>query len=140
MPQHSELNCIPFEKKYFEEYKRIYNECFHEMREALDIKPYDYLGSFEQIESKAENIFLLIEDGKIAGSVSCFGSEIDDLIVNKKYRGRGYGRGLLLWAMHRIRQVSSEPITLHVAEWNEKAVSMYVRAGFSVVKTECVRE
>ena len=140
MPQHSDLNCIPFEKTYFEEYKTIYNECFHEMREALDIKPYDYLSSFEQIEGKADSIYLLIRNGEIAGSVSCLGNEIDDLIVSPQYRGKGYGRALLLWAAERIMNATGGPVTLHVAEWNENAIRLYKKAGFSIIKTECVRE
>ena len=28
----SDIVCIPFEVEYFQEYMRIYNECFYEMR------------------------------------------------------------------------------------------------------------
>ena len=41
--EQSNIVCIPFEKKYFQEYMRIYNECFFEMRKALDIHPYNFL-------------------------------------------------------------------------------------------------
>ena len=35
----SDIVCIPFEALFFQEYKRIYNECFYEMRKVLDIQP-----------------------------------------------------------------------------------------------------
>ena len=38
-----------FEEKYFVEYMRIYNECFYDMRKALDRKPYNFLSDYKQI-------------------------------------------------------------------------------------------
>ena len=140
VPAESSIHCIPYDGSYFAEYMKKYNECFREMRKALEIEPFDYLSSPQQIRDRQDSIFLLLEDGRIAGSVACYGNEIDDLIVSKEYQGRGYGKELLLWAMNRIRQSNDDPITLHVAEWNEKAVNLYRKSGFSTVKTECVRE
>ena len=79
---------------------------------------------------------LLNGEGDIIGSVACRGNEIDDLFVSQKYRGRGYGKALLLWAMNHIRLHSRESITLHVAEWNGAAVKLYISAGFEIAKTE----
>ena len=79
---------------------------------------------------------LLNGEGDIIGSVACRGNEIDDLFVSQKYRGRGYGKALLLWAMNHIRLHSRESITLHVAEWNSAAVKLYISAGFEIAKTE----
>ena len=43
------INCIKFEEKYFNDYMRIYNECFYDMRKALDRKPYNFLSNYKQI-------------------------------------------------------------------------------------------
>ena len=40
--ENSGIACIPFEVQFFREYMRIYNECFYEMRKALDIQSYNY--------------------------------------------------------------------------------------------------
>lgn len=48
----SDIICIPFEAKYFQKYMRIYNECFYEMRKALDIQPYNFLNDYKQIVEK----------------------------------------------------------------------------------------
>ena len=130
--EQSNIVCIPFEKKYFQEYMRIYNECFFEMRKALDIHPYNFLNAYEQIAEKEEDIYLLVDRGELIGSIACYGNEIDDLIVNKKFQHRGYGKQLLLWGMQRIREKSKEPITLHVAEWNENALMLYKKTGFEI--------
>ena len=132
------IACAPFERKYFGEYREIYNDCFYEMRKSLDIRPYEFLSEFRQIEERGGDIFLLLTDGKITGSVTCRGNEIDDVIVRKNEHNKGYGRQLLLWGICRIREKNHDPITLHVAAWNEKAVRLYERTGFRTVKTETV--
>lgn len=134
------LSCIPFEEKYFQDYMRIYNKCFYKMRKALDIEPYDFLHSCEQIAEKVKDIYLLVEHEEIIGSVACYGNEIDDLIVNPQYQHRGYGKQLLLWGMQLIRQRNREPITLHVAEWNQDALKMYENVGFEVTSIERIRD
>lgn len=118
---------------------QIYNDCFYEMRKSLDIEPYNFLSEFGQIENKIDDIFLLMEYGEIVGSIACYDNEIDDLIVNPKYQHRGYGKQLLLWGMNKIRKNNNKPITLHVAQWNENAVTLYEKVGFNVIKTERVR-
>ena len=134
------IECIPFEKKFFPDYMKIYNDCFYEMRKALCRKPYNVISSFEQVESKTDNIFLFLNrDDEIVGSVSCDGNEIDDLIVNRKYQGKGLGKELLLWAMEKIRQKSTGPITLHVAELNNTAFSMYKKYGFEISSSERIQ-
>ncbi len=135
----SNIQCIPFEDSFFYEYMKIYNECFYEMRKTLDIEPYNFLHDYEQIASKVHDIYLLINENEIIGSVACYGNEIDDLIVNKKYQHKGYGRQLLLWGMHIIRERSNEPILLHVAKWNQDALRLYQNVGFEITNTERIR-
>ena len=137
--EQSAVTCIPFEMQYFEQYKSIYNECFYDMRKALEIEPYNFLNDFGQIREKADDIYLLMKDSEIIGSVACYGNEIDDLIINKKYQKRGYGKQLLLWGMQQIRKKNADPITLHVAEWNRNALRLYNKVGFEVIHCERVR-
>ena len=126
------IEMIPYSPEYREEYKRVYNECFREMREALDIEPYDFIQDDSFFESGMENVYLLTDNGALIGSVAINGGEIDDLIVSREYQRHGFGRQILLWALEHIR---SERVTLHVAEWNKKAVSLYKKTGFEIVDT-----
>ncbi len=70
----SNIVCIPFEQKYFQQYMQIYNDCFYEMRKSLAIEPYNFLGDYEQIREKSKDIFLLVSEGEMIGSVACYGS------------------------------------------------------------------
>ena len=106
----SNILCIPFEQKYFQEYMQIYNACFWEMRKFLDIRPYNFLNDYSQI-----------------------------LIVNEKFQNQWYGKQLLLWGMNHIRQSNNVPILLHVAKWNKKALSLYRKVGFNITHIERIR-
>lgn len=131
--------CIPFEQKYFQQYMKIYNACFYEMRKSLAIEPYNFLSDYKQIREKSKDIFMLVSGEEMIGSVACYGNEIDDLIVNKKFQNKGYGKQLLLWGMSHICQASNAPILLHVAKWNEKALLLYKKVGFDITNTVRVR-
>lgn len=137
--EQSNILCIPFEEQYFQEYMRIYNECFYEMRKTLDIEPYNFLNDFKQIVGKVNDIYLFLSNGEIIGSVACYGNEIDDFIVNKKFQHKGYGKQLLLWGMQCIRERNNEPIMLHVAQWNKDALMLYKKIGFEVTSIERIR-
>ncbi|MBQ8598296.1 MAG: GNAT family N-acetyltransferase [Lachnospiraceae bacterium] len=137
--EQSKISCIPFEEKHFSAYMHIYNECFYEMRKTLNIEPYNFLNDYEQIKEKSKDIYLLVENEEIVGSIACYGNEIDDLIVNKKFQHKGYGKQLLLWGMQCIRKKNNGPIVLHVAEWNKNALLLYKKNGFEIANIEKVR-
>ena len=79
------VKLLPFDDKYYSQYERVYNECFYDMRRALDIEPYDFYSDIRQLNGKKKNIFLLMEGETIIGSVGCFGAEIDDLFMCPHY-------------------------------------------------------
>lgn len=79
-----------------------------------------------------------LQNGAIVGAVSCYGNELDDLIVKRSFQRQGFGQKLLLWGMNRIREQGYNEIILHVAEWNRNAVKLYLKAGFNITKKETV--
>ena len=108
------------------------------MREALNIKPYDWYHDSNKILDKSSDISILIEEEELIGSVACYGNEIDDLFVVGAYRHKGYGKQLLIWAMDHIASSGYDELILHVAEWNRSAVQMYKNEGFGIVKTDII--
>lgn len=120
----------------YEEYKRIYEECFRDMRTALQRFLSDCCDSKEELERKKEKIYIFEIDGKLIGSVSVYDNEIDDLIVKKSYQRMGYGEALLQFAVSYMQSNNISPIVLHVADWNQGAIKMYMKNGFAIVKTE----
>ena len=135
----NDIICVPFQKEYWNEYMKIYNECFYKMRKALEIDPINFYYDYSQIKDKIKDIFLYLQNGVIAGAVSCYANEIDDLIVEKSFQGQGIGQKLLLWGMNHIKEQGYEEIILHVADWNQNAVKLYLKNGFSIAKRERVR-
>lgn len=134
-----EVFCIPFQKKYWEEYMKIYNDCFYEMRNDLEIEPINFYSNYFQMKDKIKDTFLYVQNGVIIGAVSCYGNEIDDLIINKSFQRQGIGYKLLLWGMHHIKEQGFDDIVLHVAAWNNNAAKLYLKAGFRIVKKEKIR-
>lgn len=134
-----DIICIPFQKKYWNEYMQTYNECFYEMRKDLEIKPVCFYSDYSQMKDKANDTFLFLQNEVIAGAVSCYGNELDDLIVKKSIQRNGLGRKLLLWGMHHIKEQGYDEITLHVAEWNKNAMKLYLQTGFRIKRKEKVR-
>ena len=128
----SAISLVPYAPEYQKEYKQMYNACYHEMREVLHIKPYDFIQDDSFFEDGMDSVYLLIEEGILVGSVALKGNEIDDLIVAPEYQGRGIGREILLWALEHI---SKEPIILHVADWNKRAIQLYKNCGFEISNT-----
>lgn len=120
----------------YEEYKRIYEECFRDMRTALQRFPVDCCDSKEELEHKKDKIYILEIDGKLVGSVAIYDNEIDDLIVGKSYQRADYGEALLQFAISHMQSNNISPIVLHVADWNQGAIKMYIKNGFAIVKTE----
>ena len=134
----NDIICVPFQKEYWNEYMKIYNECFYKMRKALEVEPINFYDDYSQIKDKIKDIFLYLQNGIIIGAVSCYENEIDDLIVEQSFQGQGIGQKLLLWGMNHIREQGYEEIILHVAEWNQNAVKLYLKNGFSIKKRERV--
>ena len=137
--QESDINLESFSDDFYSEYEKIYNECFFDMRKSLNVEPYNFYSVIEQLDNKKQNIYVLWDGDTLIGSVACYGNEIDDLIVNKDYQNKGIGRKLLLWAIEHIRSNNYEPIILHVAKWNEKALKLYLDNGFEISKIEKIR-
>ena len=136
---HNDISCVPFQKEYWNEYMKIYNECFYKMRKALEVEPINFYYEYSQIKDKIKDIFLYLQNGGIIGAVSCYENELDDLIVEKSFQGQGIGQKLLFWGINHIKEQGYEEIILHVAEWNQNAVKLYLENGFSIKKRERVR-
>ena len=108
----SELMPIPFDEKHYNAYKEIYNDCFYKMCKALNLQPYNACASVEQLIAKKDNVFLLIVDGEVIGSVAIYGNEIDDLVVARKFQNQRCGKQLLKFAIALLQTRKADVITL----------------------------
>lgn len=135
----SNLSLIPFEEKYYEQYKNLIDDCFYEMRKALNILPYEkYCDSLEEVVKQKENIFLLLEGDEIICAVSCLENEIGNVAVNLKYQRQGYGRKLMEFALNYMQKRGDSSINLTVTKWNKNAIALYEKLGFKITKETTV--
>ncbi len=70
---------------------------------------------------------LLDEEGERHGDIHLIG-------VAPAWRGRGLGRDLLRWGVHRLREGGATKLTLTVEARNERALGLYERHGFERVQ------
>ena len=135
----SDLSPIPFDEKYYEQYRNLINDCFYEMRKVLRIQPYErFCDSLEELMKQKENIFLLLDGDEIVCSVSCFENEIGKVAVNLKYQRQGYGRKIMRFALSYMQKRGDSLIKLTVTKWNKKAIALYKSLGFEVTKEATV--
>ena len=131
-PIESSLQIEPYTDEYYAKYKETYEACFHDMRSQLGIEPVDSCDTKEQLSQRKDNIYLLIENDILIGSVAIKENEIDDLIVSFEYQHKGKGRQLLEFAISEMQKRDISPIILNVTDWNKRAMLMYQRSGFVV--------
>ena len=140
----SDIECILFSNSVFEQYKeqyeKAYNEAFFPMRKALNIKPYEWFSNGGAKLIVKPDVYVLIENNNLIGSVGCYRNEVDDLFVCPSYMKKGYGRKLLVWAMNHIKAQGHKKIVLHVTEWNESAIKMYLNEGFIITGKETIKQ
>lgn len=128
----SSLNPTRYKDTYYNEYKELYENCFYDMRKSLNIKPHRVHPSRDELIKNQDYIFMLLDKNKIIGSVTLLNNEIDDLIVNKNYQNKGYGKELLNFGINHYISQGSKDVYLRVANWNSKAINIYKNVGFRI--------
>jgi len=93
----------------------------------------------EEEEKRGMTIYLAIIDNKVIGKVhiqlnSTIGG-VYGLGVLPEYRGSGFGRALLLFAIKKLKEARAEEIMLQVAAENTNALNLYKSCGFEETST-----
>lgn len=131
---------IHYEDQYYSQYAQLIAEGFYELREVNDIQPYScYTPSEEgrkELLKEKDNLYLSVnQQGEIIATVYIKEGHIDDLVVNKKYEGKGIGKQTTLFAIQRALEQGKKKIYLDVLISNEKARHIYEVLGFKVTQT-----
>lgn len=104
--------------------------------------PESYVKAFEEIEADKNNELIIAEtDGEIVGtlqitftpSISFQGGKratVESVRVDEKYRGRGIGRQLMLWAIERARRENCFAVQLTTNADRKDAHRFYENLGF----------
>jgi len=101
--------------------------------EMLDVSPAE-IPLPEEEEKRGFTIWLAEKDGQSVGKVNLeLGSEIGGIYglgVRPEFRGKGYGRSILLQAVEKLKESDAGEIMLQVATENTKALNLYTSCGF----------
>ena len=104
--------------------------------------PESYVKAFEEIEADRNNELTIAEkDGEIIGtlqitftpSISFQGGKratVESVRVDKKYRGQGIGKDLMLWAIERAKEENCVAIQLTTNAERPDAHRFYENLGF----------
>lgn len=120
-------------------YRDTCNLCFKSLREELGLfEP--LCQDKDTLQNLRENIYIFEKTHQRIGSVSIYENEIDDLFIDSKYQGKGYGKELLLFAIYMIQQrnKSKDHIKLRVLNSNVNALRLYLDCEFRVIETRNV--
>lgn len=131
----TDLSPVLFEEQYYEQYKKLFDDCFYEIRKALNIKPYEkHSYSLKEPAKLKENTFLFLNCDEIICAVTCSKNEIENVAVNLKYQRQGFGRKIMNFALSYIQKRGDSPIKLTVTKWNRNAIVLYESLGFEITK------
>jgi GNAT superfamily N-acetyltransferase len=104
--------------------------------------PEAYVKAFAEIDADKNNELIVAEsDGGIVGtlqitftpSISFLGGKratVESVRVDKKYRGQGIGKELMLWAINRAREENCFAVQLTTNAERKDAHRFYERLGF----------
>ena len=121
----STLPLTLFEEKYYEQYKKLMDGCFYEMRKALDIRPYEkHSYSLDEPMELRKNTFLLMDGDEIICAATCAENDIRNVAVSLHHQGQGYGRKLTEFAISYMQNRGDAAIKLTVTKWNENAIGL----------------
>ena len=81
-------------------------------------------------------MFVLDEDGTIAGLMQPTIDEIDGLWIHPDHQGRGVGSRLLAYGEDVIRQRGYARSWLTCSSWNQRALDFYRARGYTVFKSK----
>jgi len=128
-----------FVEEDFEMYNNLCGEAFRPLREANDIKPFNFFTGVlpedkekikkGNIENK-DSIYLFYDKDEYVGSAIIADDDVDNVYVNPSLQGRGYGRKIMEAAINIALEKNFKEIKLGVLEWNIKAYNLYKSLGF----------
>lgn len=132
------LDLIPYEDKFFNQYLEILNEAFYPLQVENDIKPYivEETQEFRDYLSNVSDEFrLAVEDEKLLGVVQVTNDHVSRVMVHKEARGKGLGSDLIKYATNRILKSGYSTPKLYIMDTNDGARILYESLGYTVDST-----
>lgn len=116
---------------------------FASEQEALEYFQREYLPHAHKLERRS--LFVRAANGEAVGTITSWwnhtgerrDSSIHWLAVRSEYQGLGLGKALVSECLKRLVLLEGEKdVWLHTQTWSHKAIGLYLKAGFELVKHE----
>lgn len=113
----NDIICVPFLKRYWNEYMKIYNECFYKMRKALEVEPINFYYDYSQVIDKINDIFLYLQNGEI----------IPPVVLPSGRMSKKCSLSLIMYLQYTV-QAHSRPCRGLLQSQDGKTVQIYAAA------------
>ncbi|PFA22759.1 GNAT family N-acetyltransferase [Bacillus cereus] len=127
-----DMEFIKYEDRFFDQFVEMVQECYYELHEKYDMKP--YLAPKDSVKkyklNNKNNVYLLLEGEQIVASVTTGEGILENVMVDPSYQGNGYGRKALQFGMNEMLEKGYEEIRICFIEGNESAENLYTSLGF----------
>jgi ribosomal protein S18 acetylase RimI-like enzyme len=133
-----DIEFVPYEDKHYDQYIKLIQDCFYELRKENDIQPYSIPASHQDRENKFKNkdfIYVSFENEQLVASIFVEDGNLDFIMVTPAYQGKGYGKKATQFGINKALSQDAKLIQLGALEWNTKAVALYESLGFEIVQT-----
>ncbi|ENQ3077283.1 GNAT family N-acetyltransferase [Bacillus cereus] len=130
-----DLEFIPYEDKFYEQYAECRAACFYEIAVKNDFKPY-VIPLSEQDKQALSNkpIYITLHNEQLVGAITIEDGYLDHIMVSPAYQGKGYGKKITQFGINRALSNGDTSIQLCYIEGNSKAENLYKSLGFEIVR------
>jgi ribosomal protein S18 acetylase RimI-like enzyme len=102
----------------------------------------------EGLQTKDHYIFTLVDGDQVVGMIwmkaelsrAVKSGFIFDVMVNETFRGKGYGKQLMLLIEEKARELDLKSIGLHVFAYNKVAKNLYESLGYEVSSLNMIKK
>jgi ribosomal protein S18 acetylase RimI-like enzyme len=133
------LNFTSYKDEYFQEYTKLIQDGFYELRRENDIKPYkcDFDDRYrEYLLNNKDSIFVLFRNNEMIATAVVKDGYLDNIVVAPSHQGKGLGKKVTQFAINKaLIQAPEDSVHLTVLTWNKKAIKLYQELGFEIVHT-----
>lgn len=121
----------------------IVSSAYSKYIERMGLQPAPMLHDYrEQIQSTGIDVYVLINDGAIHGSITLVNvpitrtMQVSNVVVDSSSQGRGFGRLLMDFAEAECRKRGFEAVTLYTNVKMHENIGLYLKLGFEETKRQ----
>ncbi|MDF2086262.1 GNAT family N-acetyltransferase [Bacillus pseudomycoides] len=130
-----DIEFIPYEDKFYEQYAECRTECFYEIAVKNDFKPYVIpLNEKDKKTLSNKPIYVTLHNDQLVGAVTVEDGYLDHIMVSPAYQGKGYGKKITQFGINKALSKGATSIQLCYIEGNSKAENLYKLLGFETFK------